>query len=240
VLVISQVILINHLNLRATPYVLLNQKRKNGFVPVRKISYWKSMFKIFISEYYVAAGTSITIDVVEQEGASGWLVRIGCHNDDLKNCDEFRRWNCVSICKLLTTESIEMCSPFGGLLFLESPDKNSNSITINIHRVVLTLSYNLSDPNRAEIWEYQQENAQGLWADIAGNYIVFNVPSTSVRELDSEQLDRALEFWDSVVLAHHNLAATEPKHRERVVCDEQPSVGYMRKIYLLYFTCNNR
>jgi hypothetical protein len=200
-----------------------------------------NVYHIFVFlGYYVAAGTSIQIDVVERDGATGWSARIGCHSDNIGDCNEFRRWNCISICKPLTSESIEMCSAFGGLLFLESPDEGSNSITVNIHQAVLAPCYNLSDDNRAEKWEDQQENAQGLWADIAGNHIVFNVPSTSIRQLNSAQLDKVLEYWDSVVLAHHDLAGTEPKVRERIVCDEQPTNGYMRKINSLCYTSNNR
>ena len=77
-------------------------------------------------------------------------------------------------------------------------------------------------------------NAAGLWADIAGRYIVFNLPSKSVVHLNTAELDRALQFWDSVVLAHHDLRGTQPKNRERIVCDEQPSVGYMRKNTTLF------
>ena len=33
--------------------------------------------------YYVIAGIPIRIEVVEQNGASGWSARIGCHSDDL-------------------------------------------------------------------------------------------------------------------------------------------------------------
>ena len=123
-----------------------------------------------------------------------------------------------------------MCSAFGGLLFLESPEEGASLIMVNVHRVVLAPCYQLSEENRAETWNYQRENAQGLWTDIAGEYIVFNLPSTSVRELTSEQLDRALAFWDKIILAHHDLIGTQPTRRERIVCDEQPSAGYMRKI----------
>jgi hypothetical protein len=122
-----------------------------------------------------------------------------------------------------------MSSAFGGLLFLQSPNGESNSITINLHHVVLTPTYDITDPNRAELWEYKRLNASGLWADIAGRYIVFNLPSKSVTHLKSAQLDRALQFWDSIVLAHHDLRGTKPVKRERIVCDEQPSAGYMRK-----------
>lgn len=122
-----------------------------------------------------------------------------------------------------------MSSAFGGLLFLQSPSGSSNSINVALHGVVLTPTYDLTDPNRAAVWKYKQSHAAGLWADIAGKYIVFNLPSRSVLHLDPNHLDRALRFWDSVVVAHHELRGTKPKHRERIVCDEQPSAGYMRK-----------
>jgi hypothetical protein len=94
---------------------------------------------------------------------------------------------------------------------------------------VLAPTYDLTDPNRAQVWKYRCHHASGLWADIAGRYIVFNLPSKSVIHLSSSELDRALQFWDSIVLAHHDLRGTTPIKRERIVCDEQPSVGYMRK-----------
>jgi hypothetical protein len=122
-----------------------------------------------------------------------------------------------------------MSSAFGGLLFLQSPEGESNSITVILHHVVLTPTYDIMDPNRAQLWQYRRHHAQGLWADIAGRYIVFNLPSKSVIHLNHTQLDRALQFWDSIILAHHDLRGTKPTHRERIVCDEQPSAGYMRK-----------
>lgn len=122
-----------------------------------------------------------------------------------------------------------MSSAFGGLLFLQSPKGDSGSITVNLHNVVLTPTYDLMDPNRAQLWQYRRQHASGLWADIAGQNIVFNLPTKSVTHLDHSQLDRVLRFWDSIVLAHHDLRGTKPTHRERIVCDEQPSAGYMRK-----------
>ena len=95
--------------------------------------------------------------------------------------------------------------------------------------MVPTPTYDLTDPGRADIWKYKCSHAPGLWADLAGQYIVFNLPSKSVAHLKPEQLDRALKFWDSIVLAHHDLRGTKPIHRERIVCDEQPSACYMRK-----------
>jgi len=124
---------------------------------------------------------------------------------------------------------VKMSSAFGGLLFLQSSGGESSSITVNLHHVVLTLTYDLTDPNRAQVWHYRRHHASGLWADIAGQYIVFNLPTKSVIHLSNTELDRALQFWDSIVLAHHDLRGTKPTNRERIVCDEQPSAGYMRK-----------
>jgi len=129
---------------------------------------------------------------------------------------------------------VKMSSAFGGLLFLQSPGSESSSITVNLHHVVLTPTYDLTDPNRAQVWKYRCEQGSGLWADIAGQYIVFNLPTKSVINLSSNELDRVLQFWDSIVLAHHDLSGTTPTNRERVVCDEQPSVGYMRKNISLF------
>lgn len=102
----------------------------------------------YCTGYYVGAGIPIQIDVVEQQGASDWCVRVGCHSDDLKNCDELRRWHHISIRKTLENETMTMSSAFGGLLFVESPDDESSSITIRMHDVVLTPTYDLLDSNR--------------------------------------------------------------------------------------------
>ncbi|CAF3783478.1 unnamed protein product [Rotaria sp. Silwood1] len=185
----------------------------------------------YCTGYYVAAGTTMQIDVSEQVGATGWSARIGCHSDDLGKCDQLRRWHCISSRKPLSGTTIKMSSAFGGLLFLESPTGESNSISVNLQNVVLTPIYDLMDSNREEHWEDLRVRAQGLWADIAGQYIVFNLPSKIVRDLNSDQLDRALRFWDTVVLTHHELRGTTPVRRERIVCDEQPSAGYMHAGY---------
>ena len=116
-----------------------------------------------------------------------------------------------------------------GYFFFKVLKVNQIRLRFNLHHVVLTPTYDTTDPNRVELWEYKRSHAAGLWADIAGRYIVFNLPSKSVVHLNSAQLDRALKFWDSIVLAHHDLRGTHPVRRERIVCDEQPSAGYMRK-----------
>ena len=122
-----------------------------------------------------------------------------------------------------------MCSPYGGLLFLQSSINSECSITVSLKNVVLTPTYYLADPNRAGAWKQTRKTSEGLWADINGVYMVFNIPSSSVLNMTDIQMDNALRFWDSVILANHELRGTKPTRRERVVSDIQPVAGFMRK-----------
>ena len=122
-----------------------------------------------------------------------------------------------------------MCSPHGGLLFLQSSTNSSCSISVSLKNVVLTPSYNLADPNRAGTWEQKRKTSEGLWADMSGIYMAFNIPSSSVVNMRDTQVEDALRFWDSVILAHHDLRGTKSTRGERVVSDVQPVLGYMRK-----------
>ncbi|CAH1791856.1 unnamed protein product, partial [Owenia fusiformis] len=62
-------------------------------------------------------------------------------------------------------------------------------------------------------------------------YIIFTLPAESVRHIDDP--GEVIKYWDSVVEAHHELRTTNPgeQRRERVVCDIQPSAGYMHAGY---------
>eukprot|EP00759_Apiculatamorpha_spiralis_P001178 PhF_6_TR10423/c1_g1_i7/m.16410 len=82
---------------------------------------------------YVNPGDTLRFRVVEGDG-SQWQLRIGCHNDDLTNCEglKWSRWPIV-------TKTIEMLndktaksttSKFGGLMFLEAKCESPMPITI--------------------------------------------------------------------------------------------------------------
>lgn len=139
----------------------------------------------------------------------------------------------------MAEKCIEIHSPYGGLLFFEGPKVRSGSIRAQISSVVLAPSYDLDDPNRAEKWKDMQSNAPGLWANIAGRYIVFNFPSKSVLHMSDQELDQILEIWDAVVVAHNDLRGTSIDFKQRIVCDEQASAGYMRKLRRNFFQRNH-
>lgn len=192
----------------------------------------------FLLGYYAAPDVPIEIKVLKQVGASGWSVQIGCHITDwtvslpssndfrlsfswlLQNHEEQRRPPLIYLTESLSPNSaVQISLHYGGLVFLQSPDASECSITVSLNNVVLTPTYDLADPNRITNWQYRQRNAQGLWADLAGHYIAFNIPSKSVLHLTSTQLEDVLSYFDSAVLAHHDLRGTKPTFRERVVQD---------------------
>ncbi|CAF1361588.1 unnamed protein product [Adineta ricciae] len=164
--------------------------------------------------YYVAGNNSIEIEVLKQECAE-WSVQIGCHTDVLSDITNRQRPAVIFLRRSLQPKRLQLCSSYGGLLFLRSPDASGCSITVSLNNVVLTPTYNLADPYRVCAWEQKRKTADGLWADINSLYIAFNMPSSSVL----------------IILANHDLRGTVPIRRDRVVADIQPVVGGMHAGY---------
>jgi hypothetical protein len=156
---------------------------------------------------------------------------IGSHSDDLSNCNEIKRWPCVTICKELASSNLVLSSPFGGLIYLISPE-NGGQINFTMNNIVESPFIDLTQPNTVNDWE-RRKNASGLWAELAGENIIFTTPSKCIRHLSLKQCVDVLNFWDRVCETHHNLRSTNVKDykRERVVNDIQPSCGYMHSGY---------
>ncbi len=57
------------------------------------------------------------------------------------------------------------------------------------------------------------------------------MPSSSIRDILNA--DEIVQYWDKVMIAHHQLRGTDPKNfkRERIIADLQPMIGYMHSGY---------
>ncbi len=82
------------------------------------------------------SGGTISCRVVKGSVA-GWRIRIGAHSDDLVAADSLKRMH--EVCKVVTLGSGEtkVVSPYGGLVFFESP---ANCGEIEVNQRVSTLS----------------------------------------------------------------------------------------------------
>ncbi|XP_078695626.1 TRPM8 channel-associated factor 2-like [Branchiostoma floridae x Branchiostoma belcheri] len=179
--------------------------------------------------YYLPAGKVLTIKATTTgEHLEDWRVRVGAHSDNLSGKKEFKRWPKLSVVKRLEAET-KISSPYGGLIYFESP-KEAGDLTASMENVVEAPHYDLEDPRSVQNWS-ERRKAPGLWADLAGEHIIFTFPSASVRDL--EDPSEGLRAWDDVVKAHHELRGTNPSgdHRQRIVPDRQPKAGWMHAGY---------
>lgn len=158
---------------------------------------------------------------------SNWKILIGCHSDDLSNCQELKRWPCITVLKDLSPDLVTVSSPFGGLVYLVSPE-DGGELSLTLSNLVESPFIDLTQESTVEDWN-RRRNSDGIWGEVAGRRIIFSTPSKCIRNISREKLIQVLEFWDRVVESHHQLRGTnvDDYKRERVVNDMQPSAGYM-------------
>ena len=177
--------------------------------------------------YYLPAGIHCLIQAYGD--LNKWSIRIGAHTDDLNNCDSYSRWPCVTMTRPLKADMC-ICSPYGGLIYFESPGDQAEAINVTLTNVVEAPFIDLTLPETIGDWS-RRKQSPGLWAELAGKNIIFTAPSEFVRHIRAPK--DVLDFWDRVVESHHELRGTcaNDFRRERVVNDQQPSAGYMHSGY---------
>lgn len=180
--------------------------------------------------YYLPAGTELKATIIKQTGSmEKWTIQVGAHSDDLSKHSELRRWPIVIRKAIMRQDVTSLFSQYGGLVYLFSPDKPS-TLNLHIEGIVEAPHFNITDPHSASNWTTKR-NAPGIWADLCGEFIIFTIPSSSIRSL--EDPSDVLQTWDRVVKAHHHLRGSDIhcNHRQWVVADEQTSAGYMHSGY---------
>lgn len=111
--------------------------------------------------YYLPAGVKLIAKCTGD--LKLWTLRIGAHTDDLSYCGHFTRWPVVTTTKYVT-ETIEICSPFGGLIYFESSGKGS--LIVNLSNVVESPYIDLTKPETINDWN-RRRNSPGLWLVIS-------------------------------------------------------------------------
>ncbi len=172
---------------------------------------------------YLAPGELLEVEVEE---GSGWRLRVGCHSDGLWGLGQWNRWPSATIEVPLAAGGNRIASPWGGAVYLVP---GAGTLRARVEGAVEAPLFALGDPQSAERWS-ERRAAPGPWAELVGRHLAISLPSESIRNLDDPA--PALEYWDSVVLAHCELGGTPPPARpERFVADAQISAGYMHSGY---------
>ncbi len=178
---------------------------------------------------------------------SGWWVRIGAHTDELTELEELKRWPVITSSRKLA-RNMSFSSPFGGLVYFESPGASSLSLVIS--NVVEAPFIDLTQPESIKDWN-RRRLAPAPWyihfpqthfekiqltyeffrAELAGENIIFTAPSSCIRDIKNPV--ELIKYWDTVVAGHHALRGSNVKgfRRERLVNDVQPIEGRFSLIY---------
>lgn len=119
--------------------------------------------------YFLPAGVPLVVDV-KQDITKGWMLRIGAHTDDLTNCSDFNRWPCITQCDVLNTGRACFSSPYGGLIYLESPGQGQ--IKLCLKNVLEAPFYDLTKPETIRDWN-RRRNSPGLWLEYIRIFFYF-------------------------------------------------------------------
>ena len=159
--------------------------------------HFESRFEELLSTgYYLPAGVEMTIEIIKGD-FTRWGLQIGSHTDQLYHFGSLERLPVVFTREYFKSNVTVTYSPFGGLVYLLSPQSGGGgTLTIKLSNVVVAPFYDLTQPDVVQQWPTRR-NAPGLWSELSGKYVIFTGPSESVRHIQDPQ--PIVEFWDRVI-----------------------------------------
>lgn len=180
---------------------------------------------------YAPAGGVVTVEIPEPAARKGLWLRIGAHSDRLWDLEKWQRFPEISMRVPLDKPSTKAAGMFGGLIYIEAPDKGEpGTVDVTISGGVGAPYYVLGKTTAVD-WKDRLRKKPAPWAELQGSRIIITVPSAVVRALDDPEA--LMKVWDQIVALEDELAGTaaERQRPERVVCDQQISAGYMHSGY---------
>jgi hypothetical protein len=178
---------------------------------------------------YANAGEVVSFNFPKAMLNARCYVRIGAHKDVLWGKDRWTRHPEISLRRPIKSQSMEICSPHGGLIYIEAPYKSGfKPDKVEIKNVV-EAPYFVLGQTSAKQWQKIRQNP-APWAELETSKIILTVPSAEIRSLkDPVQL---MSLWDKVLDCYEELGTRKLNRRpERMVTDRQISAGYMHSGY---------
>jgi len=179
---------------------------------------------------YAAAGEVVTITVPKAMSDVGLSVRIGTHTDELWRLDRWERFPAISRAWRIRQETTKVASPFGGLIYIDVPDRGvSGLIPATIEHAATAPWFVRGKTTKAE-WQAMLADPGAPWAEIQCDLVILTVPRSAAATITDP--DALAAYWDEVMSNCYELyAAPRRRRQERYCVDHQISAGYMHSGY---------
>ncbi len=180
-------------------------------------------------------GENLEIKIPENLVKRGICLQIGSHTDSLLWApgDGWMRWPVISQRISITGEITEVRSLYGGIVYLDLPDRADTNETLKTETVrvkggVYSPQYTLGDD--PESWKLNLKEAKSPWVEFASKGMVITSPKDNALKVDDP--GRLMAFWEKVAEAYPELLGKKIKnYADRYVSDRQISAGYMHAGY---------
>ncbi|MEE6513100.1 hypothetical protein FKM82_020554, partial [Ascaphus truei] len=179
---------------------------------------------------YLSPKTSAIFTFPASVTSAGLQVQIGCHTDNLIECNPVCRPPVVTQKLHVTKEKLTVSSLLGGLIYIYLPPKAKlGKFNVKIESAKRAPFYQKGKTDVSE-WLKTIRHYPAPWAEFAAENIILTVPSDVASSVeDPEDL---LRFWDDIMAAVAELAAIPNVSRpERIVADVQIAFGFMHSGY---------
>ena len=178
---------------------------------------------------YAPPGEIIRVQVSSE--LKGAEVIIGCHRDNIANSkrEKTHRFPLISKTVKIDKTQVEVASPFGGLIYINVPDraewaKSHAKVRVEIEGGVESPLFVLGETTKAE-WE-RLRDAPAPWGEIGGKNHYAAARTERFRNMDFETAKALAEYWDKAVELEDWLCGWAPRRSpERMVPDAEISAG---------------
>lgn len=180
---------------------------------------------------YAPAGELITLNVStpsDHPRALNLRLRIGAHSAELNTEVTLQRPPKVSFTQDLELGMLQITSPFGGLIYLESDDdQRLATVGVAFDGVVFAPWFVAGRDSNAD-WNNSIKNNPAPWAELASQGMIVTVPTSAARNVN--QPSELMAAWQGIIdlnneLANISLGAgtphTAPALAQRLVVDQQ-------------------